>query len=128
LPIHEKRLIVLVFGSCYNCSALYTTADDYRITSGVIIAQKWLNSYPTYYLKTLEANAMYKSIEEVHRQYDGQWVYLIDLQVNERGTVIGGSVAAHSENRDNVVMKIDPGKGVYVLYAGSIPEGVSVIL
>ncbi|MDR0491152.1 MAG: hypothetical protein LBH28_07925, partial [Oscillospiraceae bacterium] len=64
---------------------------------------------------------MYKLIEEIHREYDGQWVYLIDLQVNERGTVIGGNIAAHGENRDNVVMKIDPEKGVYVLYAGSIP-------
>lgn len=71
---------------------------------------------------------MFKSINEVHREYDGQWVYLIDLQVNELGTVTGGNVAAHGENRDNVVMKIDPGKGVYVIYAGSIPEGVSVIL
>ena len=71
---------------------------------------------------------MYKSIEEIHLEYDGQWVYLIDLHVNERGTVIGGEVAAHSESCDNVVMKIKPGKGVYVLFAGSIPAEVSVIL
>ena len=71
---------------------------------------------------------MYKSIEDIHKEYDGQWVYLTDLKENERGTVIGGEVSAHSESRDSVIMKIRPEKGVYVMYAGKIPEGVSVIL
>ena len=71
---------------------------------------------------------MYKSMGDIHQEYDGQWVYLVDLQVNERGTVVGGDVAAHSESRDNVIMKINPEKGIYVLYAGNIPEEVSVIL
>jgi len=71
---------------------------------------------------------MYKSISDIHQEYDGQWVYLTNLQENERGTVIGGEVSAHSENRDNVIMKIHPEKGIYVIYAGKIPEGVSVIL
>ena len=71
---------------------------------------------------------MYKSIKDIHQEYDGQWVYLINLKVNERGTVIGGDVAAHSVSRDNVVMGIDSEKGIYVLYAGNIPEEISVIL
>ena len=71
---------------------------------------------------------MYKSIKEIHQEYDGQWVYLINLKENERGTVIGGEVAAHNENRDKVVMLLRPENGVYVMYAGKIPEGVSVIL
>jgi hypothetical protein len=71
---------------------------------------------------------MYKTIAEIHDEFNGQWVYLTDLRENERGTVIGGEVSAHSESRDNVVMKILPEKGIYVIYAGKIPEGVSVIL
>ena len=71
---------------------------------------------------------MYKSIEGIHTEYDGQWVYLTDLKVSERGTVIGGEVSAHRESRDSVVMQVLPEKGVYVMYAGKIPEGVSVIL
>jgi len=71
---------------------------------------------------------MYRPIEQIHQEYDGQWVYLTGLKVNERGTVIGGEVSAHSESRDNVVMKIRPEDGIYVMYAGKIPEGVSVIL
>jgi hypothetical protein len=32
-------------------------------------------------------------------------------------------VATHSESRDKVIMKIRPEKGIYVMYAGKIPEG-----
>ena len=71
---------------------------------------------------------MYKSIDVIHREYDGQWVYLINLKENERGTVLGGEVAAHSESRDKVLMALRPEKGIYVMYAGNIPEGVGVIL
>ena len=71
---------------------------------------------------------MYKTINEVHLEYDGQWVYLINLKVNERGTVLGGEVAAHNENRDKVVLALRPEIGIYVMYAGKTPEGVSVIL
>ena len=71
---------------------------------------------------------MFKTICEIHQEYDGQWVYLVNLKENERGTVIGGEVAAHSENRDMVVMALRPVDGIYVMYAGRKPEGVSVIL
>ena len=71
---------------------------------------------------------MYKTISEIHQEYDGQWVYLINLKVNARGTVLGGEVAAHNESRDKVVMALHPETGVYVMYAGKVPEGVSVIL
>ena len=71
---------------------------------------------------------MYKSIAMIHREYDGQWVYLINTKENDRGTVLGGEVAAHSENRDKVIMALRPEDGIYVMYAGRVPEGVSVIL
>jgi len=71
---------------------------------------------------------MYKPIEQIHMEYDGQWVYLTGLRVNERGTVLGGEVSAHSESRYNVVRQVRPENGIYVMYAGRIPEEVSVIL
>ena len=71
---------------------------------------------------------MYKTIFEIHQDYDGQWVYLVNLKVNERGTVIGGEVAAHSENREKVVLALRPETGIYIMYAGKTPQGVSVIL
>ena len=71
---------------------------------------------------------MYKTIEQIHKEYDGQWVYLINLKSNERGTVVGGEVATHSESRDKVVMSIDPMDGIFVFYAGKVPAEVSIIL
>ena len=71
---------------------------------------------------------MYKTIYEIHQEYDGQWVYLINLKLNKRGTVIGGEIAAHNESRDKVVMALRPENGIYIMYAGRTPEGVSVIL
>ena len=71
---------------------------------------------------------MYKTIEEIHKEYDGQWVYLINLKVNNRGTVLGGEIAAHNECRDKVIMELKPENGVYVLYAGKTPEGISILL
>jgi len=73
---------------------------------------------------------MYMTISEVDRKYEGQWVYLVNLKKGEHGEVIGGEVAAHNENREKVMreMLYCPDGGIYVIYAGKIPEGVSVLL
>jgi len=73
---------------------------------------------------------MYKTIEEIDREYNGQWVYMINLKTDDNGSVLGGEVAAHSECRDKVVQAMlnDPDGGIYIRYAGEIPEGVSILL
>jgi len=73
---------------------------------------------------------MYMTIEEIDREYDGQWVYLINLKTDDKFTVFGGEVAAHSESRDKVVQAMlnHPDGGVYIKYAGKIPEGVGILL
>jgi len=61
--------------------------------------------------------------------YDGQWVYIINLRLGN-GTILGGEVAAHDPDRDKVieVMRNTPGGGIFIKYAGAIPEGVSLLL
>ena len=73
---------------------------------------------------------MYMTMNEIDKKYEGQWVYIINLKEGEYGEVIGGEVAAHNENRDKVLQKMleCPDSGIYVKYAGKIPEGVSVLL
>jgi len=71
---------------------------------------------------------MYKTIEQVHEEYDGQWVYLINLKKNELGTVIGGEVSVHNESRDKVLRSMNSRDGIYVFYAGEIPAEVSIVL
>ncbi len=75
---------------------------------------------------------MYLKIEEVHKEYDGQWIFMINCTTNEFGSVTGGEVVLHNENRDNVIRKMEKydyeTSLTYFRYAGKIPEGISVIL
>ena len=73
---------------------------------------------------------MYMTMEEIDREYDGQWVYLINLKIDEKFTVFGGEVAAHSESRDKVIqaMLSMGDESVYIKFAGKIPEGVAILL
>jgi len=72
---------------------------------------------------------MYMTIEEIDRAYDGEWVYIINLQTIG-STVVGGEVAAHSPCREIVVrsMMETDNESVYIKYAGKVPEGMSVLL
>jgi hypothetical protein len=75
---------------------------------------------------------MYKTIEQIHVEYDGQWVFMIKCKKGDYGSVAGGVVVLHSENRDVVIRgmeKYDYEPSItYFRYAGRIPEGVSIVL
>ena len=75
---------------------------------------------------------MYKTIEQIHKDYDGQWVFMINCKQGEYGSVAGGDVVLHSKNRDDVFSGMgeydyEPSL-TYFRYAGKIPEGTSVLL
>ena len=75
---------------------------------------------------------MYTAIEQVHIDYNGQWVFMIECKKGQHGIILGGKVVLHSENRDVVIRgmeKYDYEPSLtYFRYAGKIPEGMSVIL
>ena len=75
---------------------------------------------------------MYKTIEQIHQEYDGQWVFLINCLIGEFNSVVGGEVVLSSERRDKVLREmeryIDEKSDTLIFYAGKIPEGVSVLL
>jgi hypothetical protein len=70
------------------------------------------------------------TIQEIDEKHDGEWVYITNTKEGEYGEVIGGEIAAHSENREKVVQEMleCSDDSVYIKYAGKIPEGVSVLL
>ena len=74
---------------------------------------------------------MYKSITQIHNEYDGQWVFMINCDKNDYGSIAGGEVVLHSENRDVVFRKMETydyeQSLTSVRYAGNIPEGVSLL-
>ena len=75
---------------------------------------------------------MYKTIEQIHKEYDGQWVFLIHCVIGEYNSVEGGEVVLSSERRDKVLHEMEryskEESETLVFYAGRIPEGVSVLL
>jgi hypothetical protein len=75
---------------------------------------------------------MYKKIDQIHKEYDGQWVFLINCEEGEHHSIAGGEVVLSSERRDKVLREMGsymrhPSETV-LLYAGRIPEGVAVLL
>ena len=71
---------------------------------------------------------MYKPLEQIERDYDGQWVLIINCEQNQRGSLLGGEVVLHSENRNNVFEKMreaDNGSGpTFIGYIGKVPEDI----
>jgi hypothetical protein len=75
---------------------------------------------------------MYLSIDNIHKKYDGQWIFAINCNENEEGETLGGEVVLHSERRDKVIREMaqymDDRSRSIIFYAGKLPEGVSVVL
>ena len=75
---------------------------------------------------------MYKTIDQIHHDYDGQWVFLINCTEGEHNSVAGGEVVLSSERRDKVLREMSKfwthDSMTYIFYAGKYPEGVSVLL
>ena len=75
---------------------------------------------------------MPEKLETINEKYNGQWVYLIDCEQDEYGTVISGQVVLNNENRDNVIRRMSEFDNVVTLtsfrFAGKIPEGVNILL
>ena len=69
---------------------------------------------------------MYKTIEQIHREYDGQWFFLIHCKEGENNSVAGGEVAISSERRDKVLREMQQYRheksDTFIFYAGKIPE------
>lgn len=67
---------------------------------------------------------------EIKKQYDGEWVLIVDLVTTKKLEIVRGRVAWHSKDRDEVyrkAMELRP-KHSAVLYVGKIPKGRVIIL
>ena len=70
-------------------------------------------------------------MDQIEMEYDGQWVFMINCNQNERGTLLGGEVVFNSESRANVFRKIRKENKEKSLtffgYVGKLPEGVAFL-
>ena len=75
---------------------------------------------------------MYKTIEQVHNDYDGQWIFMINCTKGQHGSISGGEVVLHSKDREDVFLGMEEfmyePSLTYFRYAGKWPEGTSVLL
>ncbi len=77
-----------------------------------------------------EATSKILTFEEIQKQYNGQWVLIADVEVNETYQVIRGEVLAHSSDRDDIykALNLAEGKSVTLEYMGTPSEDWAVML
>jgi len=46
---------------------------------------------------------MFKNMDAINKEFNGQWVFLINCMKDDTGTVLGGEVVLNSESRDKVI-------------------------
>jgi len=75
---------------------------------------------------------MYKTIEQIETEYDGQWVFMINCKKDNHNAVSGGEVVFHDKSMNAVLRNMraanKKGNSTYVRYVGVLPEGVAVML
>lgn len=77
-----------------------------------------------------QENAQMMTMEEIEKQFDGEWVILEDPIVNEQDEIIGGKLLAHSKNRDEVyqVALQQRPKHAASIYLGPMPDNIAINL
>jgi hypothetical protein len=66
------------------------------------------------------------TMEEIKREFDGEWVIIDEPVTDERMDILHGTVIYHSKNRDDTdreLLALPPPINVAVLYIGEIKGG-----
>ena len=75
---------------------------------------------------------MIEGIASIEEQHNGKWVFMIDCEEDENGSIVAGHVVLSDENRANIVSKLveyeDNVSLTSIRYVGKIPEGVYILL
>jgi hypothetical protein len=68
--------------------------------------------------------------EEINERFPSEWVLVEDPETEPNLTVIRGKVLWHSPDRDELYQKLKELKPTHgaILYTGSIPDGMVVVL
>ena len=73
---------------------------------------------------------MYKTMEEIEKESNGQWVFMVDCKKDKYNAVKGSEVVFHHVSMNTVLknMKMSDknGNSTYVRYIGVLPEGAIV--
>jgi hypothetical protein len=70
------------------------------------------------------------SLSEIEREFDGEWVLLVEPETDNSLRIVNGKLAHHSRYRDEVYRKavaLKPKRSA-IIYTGSIPRGSEIIV
>jgi succinate dehydrogenase/fumarate reductase-like Fe-S protein len=74
---------------------------------------------------------MIETIEIINEKHNGKWVFMVDCEEDEFGSVISGRVALSDEKRLNLFSRLAEYEDNVSLtsfrFAGNIHEGVSIL-
>ena len=74
---------------------------------------------------------MYKEMEQIEHEYDGQWVFMVNCTQKKNGTILGGEVVLNSESRAKVIRNMrdaDNGDSLtFIAYVGKAPKGAAFL-
>ena len=75
---------------------------------------------------------MYKTMEEIENEFNGQWVFMVNCKKDKYNAIKGGEVVFNHVSMNavlkNMKMSNRNGNSTYVRYIGVLPEGVAVML
>jgi hypothetical protein len=68
--------------------------------------------------------------EEIKQRYDGQWVIIVEHEIDEDLEVLAGEILAHSSSETEIyqMLSLASGKNVSIEYIGAVPENIAFIL
>ena len=70
------------------------------------------------------------TIEEIKKAFPFEWVFIDEIETNEKSEVLRGKVKFHSKDRDEVERKVleTKPKRFTVHFAGELPRNVEFLL
>ena len=75
---------------------------------------------------------MYKTMEQINEEYNGQWVFLINCERSEYHSVAGGEVVLSTGTKKEMFQQVETFWGhdseTFLFYAGGPPKGVNFLL
>lgn len=75
--------------------------------------------------------APYLTMAEIEARYPNQWVLVDQLMKNHDGMAVGGTVVAHSSEREavyRIARSLPTPRDIAIFYTGAIPDDVIFIL
>jgi hypothetical protein len=70
----------------------------------------------------MEVMVMYKTMQEIEKEYDGNFVCMINYKKNERYAIVGGEVIAVSKNKKEILDIWGATPKSYYQWVGEFPD------